>query len=124
MSVPSRLTDAEYEVMCVIWGRPAPIPSGQIAAEIAPAMNWQPATVFTILRRLAKKGFVSAEKLGRDLFYTPLVSREEYARTATEQFMKQIHRSSLTGLLSALYADEKPSEEETAQLERWLEERE
>ena len=119
----TRLPDAEFDVMQIVWSQPTPISSVQVAALAAPEKNWKPQTVLTLLTRLTQRGFLSSEKLGKERVYTPLVTREDYLSTETGQFMQKFHKNSLTGLMNALYAGKGPKEEELAALEAWLRER-
>jgi len=117
------LPDAEFDIMQIIWSHPTPISSMQITALTAPEKKWKPQTVLTLLTRLTQRGFLASEKQGKERFYTPLVSQEEYLNRETGQFVRRFHKNSLTGLMNALYADKSPKEEELDALETWLRER-
>ena len=123
MSNPSLLPDAEYEIMLIVWSRPAPITSMQVAAIACPENNWKSQTVLTLLGRLAQRGFLQSEKRGNELFHTPLVSRDDYLKKETGLFMEKFHKNSITGLMSALYAESSPTESELSELEQWFKER-
>lgn len=116
----TRIPDAEFEVMQLIWSQPPPISSIQVTGL---QVRWKHQTVLTLLTRLTKRGYLSSEKLGKDRFYTPTLSRDEYLSTETGYFMKKFHQNSLMGLMSALYADSNPSDEEISKLEQWLKEK-
>jgi len=122
MSIPSRLPDTEYAVMQIIWELEIPTTTAKVAAIAEPQKGWHFKTTQTLLRRLVKKGFLSSEKQSGDLYYTPIVSREEYTKMETELFMEKIHDRSLKGFISALYSDKKPSEEDIAEIEKWFKE--
>lgn len=123
MSKFTRLPEAEFEIMQIIWSQPTPITSMQVAALAAPANNWKTQTVLTLLGRLTQRGFLSSEKHGKELFHTPLVSKDEYLKMETGLFMQKFHKNSIKGLMSALYSDENPTEDELSELEQWLKER-
>jgi len=55
MKAPVRMTNAEWEVMTVVWRR-APVAASTIAEELHESKQWTLATVRTLLRRLANKG--------------------------------------------------------------------
>jgi len=116
----TRLPDAEYTIMQIIWSQETPTTTAKVAVTAEPQRGWHFNTTQTLLRRLVKKGFLSIEKLSGDLYYTPVVSRDDYTKMETELFMEKIHDRSLKGFISALYADKKPSEADIAEMEEWL----
>jgi len=114
------LPDAEFDVMQIVWGQPSPISSVQIFSLATPEKQWKPQTVLTLLTRLVNRGFLSSEKKGKERFYTPLVTREEYLSMETGVFMQRFHKSSFTGLMNALFAGKKPRKEDISEIEEWL----
>ena len=116
----TRIPEAEFEVMQFIWSRQPPISSIQVTGL---QEKWKHQTVLTLLTRLTKRGYLYSEKHGKDRFYTPAVSKDEYLSMETGYFMRKFHQNSLTGMVSALYADSSPSDEEIAKLERWLQDK-
>lgn len=116
----TRIPEAEFEVMQIIWSQPPPISSIQVTGL---QKKWKHQTVLTLLTRLTKRGYLLSEKLGKDRFYTPAMSRDEYLSLETGYFMQKFHQNSLMGLMSALYPDSSPSEEEISKLEQWLKEK-
>ena len=124
MSVPSPIPEAEFEIMRVIWDNPTPITTVRVAALIGETKSWHLSTIKTLLRRLMVRGFLSGEKRGKELYYTPLVTQEDYIKAETDSFMEKFHKKSLRGLMRALYADKRPSDEDIAEMEKWLKARE
>ena len=118
-----RLPDSEFAVMQIIWAQPVPISKLQVSALAEPQKGWTHQTVYTLLSRLTERGFLSSEKQGKERYYTVLVSREAYLNQETSRFMKAVHKNSLTGLMNALFANNKPNEEDLSELERWLKEK-
>jgi len=115
-----QLPDAEFEIMQIIWNNPAPITSMQVDTMLQESKTWHISTVQTLLRRLVKRGFLSTEKNGKERFYTPLVTFDEYLHIETEIFRKKFHKQSLHGLMRAMYADKKPDDEKIAKIEQWF----
>lgn len=76
------LTKAEDQIMQVLWK----IEKGFVKDIIEQLDDPKPAynTVSTIVRILAKKGFVGHEAFGKSHRYYPLIAKEEY----TQQYMK------------------------------------
>jgi predicted transcriptional regulator len=115
-----QLPDAEFEIMQIIWGNPVPITSMQVDSKLKDSKTWHISTVQTLLRRLVNRGFLSAEKIGKERLYTPLVGHEEYLRLETEEFMAKFHKKALGSLMRTMYADKSPSDEEIAEIEEWF----
>lgn len=89
MNKSLRITDAEWEVMAVVWEK-APVPASVVASELETKKNWSLATVRTLLRRLVNKGAVKQELESKRFIYTPRVSAEECARMASESFLDRV----------------------------------
>ena len=92
-----QISDAEYEVMDVIW-KYAPVSTNEITDRLAKTKDWGPKTIHTMLSPLEKKGVIAHEKESRVFVYTPCVKKEAYlaaeSRTLADRFfdgaMKQM----------------------------------
>ena len=124
MPIPSQLPETEFEIMQVIWSQTEPVTSVRVDELIGETKSWHVSTVKTLLRRLVARGFLSAEKRGKNLYYIPLVTHDEYIQAETELFMEKFHKKSLRGLMRAMYADKKPSDEDIAEIEEWFKDKE
>ena len=118
-----RLPDAEFEIMRTIWQYKPPMSTNQIISCLDSDNTWKAQTVLTLLGRLIEKGFLDTEKVGKNRFFSPLISREEYLNAETGIFYDKLHGSSIRSLISSLYDGKKLSEEEIEDLQNWLEER-
>ena len=124
MSNLPQLPDAEFQIMQIIWDNPSPITSAQVDMQLRESKSWHVSTVKTLLRRLVERGFLSTEKNGKELLYTYLVSQDKYLQIETAIFMEKFHKKSLRGLMRAMYAGKKPSDEDIAEIEEWLKDEE
>jgi len=71
------LTKAEEQVMQTLWRLQR---AGlREVTESMPAPKPHVSTVATMLKILNDKGFVSAEMLGRNNYYSPIISKEDYS---------------------------------------------
>ena len=77
MSNLPQISDAEFEVMDVIW-KYAPISTNEITDSLAKKKDWSPKTICTMLSRLEKKGVIVHEKESRVFVYTSCVKRDDY----------------------------------------------
>ncbi len=84
-----RITEAEWEVMAVVWDR-TPVAAATVAAELSGRTNWSLATVRTLLRRLVNKGALLQESEGKRYLYSPRVSMDECVRRESESFLDRV----------------------------------
>lgn len=118
-----RITDAEWEVMNVIWENP-PKTAQEVVLGLADARTWSPRTVKTLITRLVKKRVLEFEQLGQRYLYRPLVSREECVRAEGQSFLRRVAGGSLSPLLAHFVRESQLSAEEIAELRRILAEKE
>ena len=77
MSDLPQISEAEYEVMKIVW-KHAPINTNEITEKLLQSTNWSPKTIQTLIKRLVTKGALTYEKQSRVFVYTPLVKENEY----------------------------------------------
>ncbi len=114
-----QITDAELEVMNVIWQH-APICTGDIALLLAKKTNWSPKTVHTLLIRLTNKKAVIHEKEGRTFVYRPLIDRKDYLKQESNAFLDRFFDGSLSQLVSAFAEGDQLSAKEAEALKAIL----
>lgn len=76
------LTECELIVMKIIWQSEEALSIQEILKQLDEVYhkNWKIQTVSTFLSRSVKKGYLKMTRKGRQFFYTPLVSEEEYGK--------------------------------------------
>ncbi len=116
-----KISDAEWEVMKVLWER-APQSANEIVEALA-ARQWSPATVRTLITRLVQKGALSFEKAGREYLYLPVVTREEGIRQERRSFLRRVYDGAVEPMLAGLLDEEDLSAEELEALHRLLDEK-
>lgn len=98
------LSDAEYEIMRIIWGRSpeatlfAPLQQALAAAGHPCHKN----TLITLLGRLISKGYLQADKEGRRNAYRPLISQREFREREAHGFVNRYYAGSAAGLMTTL----------------------
>jgi len=117
-----RMSEAEAEVMRLIWTADDTITSAQIINEIGEKKQWKPSTIWTFLGRLVEKGLIQAKKVGKTNYYTPALTEEEYRQEETRQFLNSVHGGSVKSFFAALSAGKSLNKDELAELRQWLEE--
>ena len=89
MTSSIRITNAEWEVMTVVWQR-GQAPASAVAGELRESKHWSLATVRTLLRRLVNKGLLAQQAEGKRYIYTPLVSMEDCVHQESESFWDRV----------------------------------
>jgi len=84
-----RITEAEWEVMAVVWDR-TPVAASTVVEVLEDRKRWTLATVRTLLRRLVNKGALRQESEGKRFLYTPLISMAECSRQESESFLDRV----------------------------------
>jgi len=118
-----QLSDAELEIMKIVWGNPEEVTLFPYILEglAARGRPCQKNTLIVLLSRLMKKGFLHAKKTGRRNEYTVLISEAEYQTAQTQCFLDKIYEGSAAGLVSNLIMGDLLAEEEYEELKRLLE---
>lgn len=115
-----RLPDAEFEIMEYIWDRTPPVTTAMVCEDIGKEKGWKIQTVVTLFGRLEERGFLRFERgKGRERAFYPVISRDQYLRMETENFVTRYHNRSYTSLLNALHR-EMLTEEDLDALDAWL----
>jgi len=118
-----KLPDAEFEVMKVVWSNEPPITTGIIMEQLGRAKKWKVQTVISLMLRLVDRGFLRTEKNGKERSFFPEVSKDEYLRFETGNFIEQYHNNSFLNLVNTLYSDNSLTDKDIDELLQWLKER-
>ncbi len=118
-----RISDAEWEVMTVLWDR-HPLTSGEVADALAGRTGWHPKTVRTLLGRLVQKGYLAYQPEGTRYHYSPAVPREECVREESRSFVERVFGGDAQSLLAHFVRSAELSSEEIAELRRLLDHKE
>lgn len=111
MKALPQISEAEFEVMKVVW-KYAPISTNEITEKLTRTTKWSPKTIQTLIKRLVTKGALSYEKQSRVFVYTPLIEEKEYIGQKSRSFLERYYDGDITAMLSAYIEDDKLSESE------------
>ena len=117
--VEGKLFDSELKVMEVLWEQ-GPRPAKEIVDILSARIGWNKNTTYTVIRKCIEKGAVERGEPG--FVCTPLVSRDEVARTETEQLIDKMFGGSSELFFSSFLKNQGISEAEAARLARMIEE--
>jgi len=115
------VTDAEAQVMQVLWDR-HPRSADEVVAALAPATGWAEPTVKTLLNRLLNKGAIAAAKEGRRYLYSPVLAREAWVAQQSEGLLERLFGGRVAPLVAHFSERGRLSEADVAQLRKLLEE--
>lgn len=115
-----KLSEAEFEIMEVLWEHNTPMTSGQLLEEMGGKRNWKLASLMTALARMAEKGAVFCDRTTRTNYYTALVSEEEYKLTEGTSFLEKLFHKSAREFVAALYQGKKMSSKDIRELREYL----
>lgn len=117
-----KISDAELEIMKVIWESDSPLLFAQITEALeANGLQWQKNTLITLLSRLMEKGYLKANKRGRKNEYVPLVTEQEFQSAQTRNFVDRIYQGNVSGLIAQLVHNDMLTEAEYDELKKILE---
>lgn len=97
-----QITEAEYEVMQIIWHN-YPISTNEITEQLLQTTNWNPRTIQTLIKRLATKNIITYEKQGRVFVYTPLLKKEDYVSQQSKSFLDKFFNGNLSSMVSTFW---------------------
>ena len=122
MSELPQISEAEYEVMKIVW-KYAPINTNEITEKLLATSSWSAKTIQTLIKRLVNKGVLTYEKNSRVFVYTPVVKESEYISQESNSFLNRYYDGDITAMLSAYIQNDKLSKTEIETLRALLSKR-
>lgn len=123
MDKMKKLPDAEFDIMKVVWANEPPITTNIIMQQLGYEREWKAQTVISLMLRLVERGFIRTEKNGKERTYFPLISKEDYLKFETGDFIERFHGNSFASLVATLYDGNKIKDSDLDQLSNWLKEK-
>lgn len=109
----SKLPEAELKVMRYIWEVNKVLISRDLVNIMEEKYGWNESTTFTVLKRLERREFLNTQKIGKLTHYNILVKEKKYLRFETKEFLKNIHKNSISSLMSALHGEDDEVDDDT-----------
>ena len=122
MKEAPRISEAEWEVMKVVWKK-FPCLAQEVIQTLAASAKWTPATIKTMLNRLVGKKALRFERAGKSYLYSPAITEAECRAAEADSFLNRVFDGSLSPLLSHFVRSRPLTEQELASLENLLRER-
>jgi BlaI family penicillinase repressor len=95
------ISDSEWQVMKVIWGKNE-AKSSEIVAKLYNSTKWSDKTIITLLNRLVNKGVLATKKDstdGRAYVYYPLITEQECLEVETTSFLQKCFNGTVKDLM-------------------------
>jgi len=108
--------------MKVVWDKGI-VTANQVVGTLERKMRWKPKTIHTLLRRLAQKGALAYDKIGREFHYRSLVDADHCTHAASRSFLNRFFGGHLAPFLAGFLEREKLSPAEIEELRRILDEK-
>ena len=119
MAKTPRISEAEWEVMKVLW-KTSPRTANEIVEELKGRTHWKRETIRTLINRLVQKKALGFEKKGRQYHYFPRVTEAEGIKAEAESFVKRIGGGSIEPMLAAFVEEKQLSNEKIERLKSIL----
>jgi predicted transcriptional regulator len=121
MNKPIQISDAESQVMEVLWSG-SPRTAEDVVAALSDQQAWQVATIKTLLNRLLKKGAVRAAKDGRRFLYSPLLTRDQWLVTESGGMVQRLFGGRIAPMVAHFGRHGKLSADDLEDLKRLVKE--
>jgi BlaI family penicillinase repressor len=123
-SAGAKITQAEWEVMQILWAAGKPMPAADVIALLEDLTNWKPKTIRTFLNRLVQKQAVEAVKIGSSgcerLHYVPLIDKPSVLRVKRETVVEKFFGGTVRSMLAGCIQSGEISLEELQQLREMI----
>lgn len=116
-----RLSDAELEIMLVVWhSDEQPISASYILEQLQGKRDWALPTLMTVLTRLIKKGYLLKEKQGRNNLYSSVVDEKEYKESEGKSILEKLYGNSFKNFVTSLYNSQAISDDDINDLKDFI----
>ena len=119
-----KVSEAEWEVMKVVWAKGTCSAGEIVEALISGDPSRHPKTIKTYLTRLTAKKALGFRKDGRAYLYRPLVTENECVKAVSESFLERVFGGAIQPMLAHFVEQKKLSPEEIQELKRLLDKKE
>lgn len=119
MSLAEKVSNAELEVMKILWREKKPVSFSDIRVELQNTMGWEKSTINTLIRRLVDKGVIAAHKQNV-IYYTPNISYSDYSQAEEQNFIDKLYNGSAKSFVAALCQRGKLSEADIDELKAFF----
>lgn len=117
--ISSKISDAELEVMGILWREKQPVSFTDIRTELSRKMGWEKSTIATLIRRLQKKGAISIQE--KEIrYYAPNISKEEYIKCREKSIINKLYEGSTKKFIAAFCQSGELTEDDIDELKMYF----
>lgn len=98
MSKMPSISDAEWEVMKIIW-KHGEITANEIIKEMSSNIDWKPNTIKTLINRLLNKEVIAFNKFKKEYSYYAVINEEECIKAESRSFLDKVFNGSINSML-------------------------
>ena len=117
--VVAELTEAEWEIMKVVWEK-EPCAAGTVQEALAATRDWCYATVKLTMDRMVAKGFLEIGRIRNLQLFRSCISEVEARRGELRKMLARAFGGALTPMLKFLIEHEGLSKDEAAELREFV----
>ena len=117
---PRELSRAEWKVMAIVWKLRKAM-AREVYTIAGEKYSWTPATVKTLLKRLADKGYVSTAQVGNGFVYRPARSALATLRNAADSLLENTVEEAAGPLLAHMVEQSPLTEDDLNSLQKLIE---
>ena len=118
------ITDAELEIMQVLWENKE-CNLAEIIEKLSVNEEKNKNTIKTLIHRLTQKGAIESKKINsKEVIYIPKVSEKKYIKKESNNFLNKVFNGNINKLLLNFVEDKKVSKEELQKLIDIMEDKE
>lgn len=118
-----KISEAEWEVMKIIWGK-NPCSANEIIKILESSTNWKPKTVKSLISRLLNKNVIGFNENGRTYYYYPLIDEKKCVREESNSFIQRVYNGAAKNMLLSFIQDNRLTKEDLDDLKRILDDKE
>lgn len=116
---PRNLTDAEWEVMKIVWDA-QPCTAGDVQEALSQGRGWAYSTVKTTMDRMVRKGILALRRVRNLQLFEARMDRTEAARGEIRRVLDRAFDGAFAPMMNHLVAHEDLSAEDFAALRRMI----
>ncbi|WP_251546603.1 CopY/TcrY family copper transport repressor [Limosilactobacillus caecicola] len=113
------ISPAEWQVMRIAWTLQR-VTSSQVIEILQRKVDWKPATIKTLLRRLVQKKVLKTTKQGRSFIYEPIVQEQPTMDIAADQLFSSICEMHVGSTLAHVLENHQLSQQDIKTLQQLL----
>ncbi|WP_026510845.1 MULTISPECIES: BlaI/MecI/CopY family transcriptional regulator [unclassified Butyrivibrio] len=107
------LGEVQMQFAELIWER-EPVGSGELVKLCSDEFGWKKSTTYTVLKKLCEKGLFQ----NVDGVVTSIISKDDFYRKKSEQFVEETFGGSLPAFLAAFTSKQKLSKKEIDEIKK------